>query len=196
MNSDTPDKNIKKEQQIKGFKSIRLPFEEKDYDIMLDNKKMFKSQINNFIQKYPDLFPAEIKHGYWLDGFCDNSIKQNIRIRRLKMKQNKDVYLIFPSFVMPYMTEKTDVADNILFLSKFPVPNWALAYVFKLDEKHTNHNGDKSYIAVTAAKGCFLGATVSEKADETELTKAYQIFKKEALARIIHKFQKIQLSSV
>ena len=48
------------------------------------------------------------------------------------------------------------------------------------DEKHSRFNGDKCYIATTAGEDCFLGTSVSLKADEAALLEAYGDFKEEA----------------
>jgi len=48
------------------------------------------------------------------------------------------------------------------------------------DEKHTKAHGEKWYIATTVAKGCVLGASVSETADSDGLKLAYGVFKEEA----------------
>ncbi len=48
------------------------------------------------------------------------------------------------------------------------------------DEKHTRWNGEKGYIATTIAEDCVLGASVSLKADEKNLTEAYRQFKTES----------------
>jgi hypothetical protein len=50
------------------------------------------------------------------------------------------------------------------------------------DEKHSQSLGERIYIAVTAAKECFLGVGVAHSADETGLTEAYGEFQQEALA--------------
>jgi hypothetical protein len=50
------------------------------------------------------------------------------------------------------------------------------------DEKHSRWLGQRIYIAVTAAKECFLGIGVAHSADETGLTQAYGEFQQEALA--------------
>jgi hypothetical protein len=49
------------------------------------------------------------------------------------------------------------------------------------DEKHTDLNGEKAYLAITVAEDCVLGASVALAADEKELTEAYRPFKTEAL---------------
>jgi len=48
------------------------------------------------------------------------------------------------------------------------------------DEKHTWIKGEKAYIATTCSNNCILGASVAKQADETELTKAYSVFKHES----------------
>jgi len=56
------------------------------------------------------------------------------------------------------------------------LPNHLLA-----DEKHTNWNGERAYIATTVADDCVLGASLALAADEEQLTAAYGQFKEEAL---------------
>jgi hypothetical protein len=48
------------------------------------------------------------------------------------------------------------------------------------DEKHTDLNGEKAYLAITVAEDCVLGASVALAADEKELREAYRSFKTEA----------------
>lgn len=48
------------------------------------------------------------------------------------------------------------------------------------DEKHSHLNGEKAYIALTAAEDCVVGASVATAADEKHLTEAYGHFKAEA----------------
>jgi len=215
MKLDTCDKDSKKLKQHHGYKSIRLPFDEKEYINLLNNNKLFKEQLDKFIEKYPWLFPCEISDGYSLFGFCPESKKQDILVRRIILKQTQKVYQIYPSFVMPYMTELTDTAEKILLLAQHNNPNWLLAIVFKMnekhverltahlgkcsivgttvsgkaiipkdligDEKHSSCHGDKCYIATVVAKDCILGASVTQGADEIDLTKGYGIFKQECI---------------
>jgi hypothetical protein len=49
------------------------------------------------------------------------------------------------------------------------------------DEKHSWRRGERIYIAVTAAMGCFFGAEIAETADAEALEKAYGVFQQEAL---------------
>ena len=48
------------------------------------------------------------------------------------------------------------------------------------DEKHTRFNGEKAYIATTAAADCILGASIALQADTPALTEAYSHFKEES----------------
>ncbi len=48
------------------------------------------------------------------------------------------------------------------------------------DEKHTRFNGEKAYIATTAADDCILGVSMALQADTPALTEAYGHFKEEA----------------
>lgn len=52
------------------------------------------------------------------------------------------------------------------------------------DEKHTRLNSSKHYIAMTCAKGCTLGAAMTDSASEANLTEAYGVFANEA--RSVH----------
>jgi hypothetical protein len=167
------------------------------------------------INEFPDLFPEEIQSGYQLHGKISASIKQNIEVRRINItSMERGIFQIYPAFVMPYMTERTDEAWKILFLSMYRVPEWVLAKVFDKDEKHIQRlqshlgncslvgstvrgvtkvpehlvadekhsrlNGEKAYIAMISAKDCFLCSGVTNKADEKELTDAYEKFEKQA----------------
>lgn len=61
-------------------------------------------------------------------------------------------------------------------LRQASVPEHLLA-----DEHHQTLQGEKVYIATTVAGGCYLGAALSQTADEPGLTAAYATFKQEAL---------------
>ena len=50
------------------------------------------------------------------------------------------------------------------------------------DEKHSRLDGEKIYIATTAAEGCILGASVADSASEAALRQAYGVFAEEARA--------------
>jgi hypothetical protein len=64
-----------------------------------------------------------------------------VRLRRIKLKTRDEkgkeiVVTIAPSAVMPYMSGYTDEVEKPLFLRRFGVPFWALAYVFGRDDQY------------------------------------------------------------
>jgi hypothetical protein len=48
------------------------------------------------------------------------------------------------------------------------------------DEHHANWQGEKGYIATTAAGGCLLGVALTDEADQAHLQEAYGVFAQEA----------------
>ena len=77
------------------------------------------------------MFPNDFASGYQLkDGRM--SAKQRLPIRRIVLRDGT-AYSIRPSFLMPYLTARTDEVEDPLFLRKFGVPFWALARVFGRD---------------------------------------------------------------
>jgi hypothetical protein len=48
------------------------------------------------------------------------------------------------------------------------------------DEHHADWNGEKGYVATTAAEGCILGMSLTDTADDEHLTAAYSDFAAEA----------------
>lgn len=48
------------------------------------------------------------------------------------------------------------------------------------DEHHAKWQGEKGYIATTAAEGCLLGVALTAQADQTHLEEAYGVFAEEA----------------
>src|SRR5438552_11886875 len=114
-------------------KSICLGFEsEAEYEKCMTDEDLFKDYLKRMVAQYPEVFPKEIEEGFNLHGFVESK-KQKFKMRRIKLKSNEKVYQIRPSFMMPYMIERTDEVEKALFLRKWGVPFDALAYVFGRD---------------------------------------------------------------
>ncbi len=117
-------------ESIRVDKSICLPVEsETQYRDILFNHKAFRQYVIQKMSQAPELFPDSMEQGFWFHDFV-LSTKQQLPTRRIKLKENGEVYQLRPDFVMPYMIGKTDEMDKPMYLRQFGVPFDALAYVF------------------------------------------------------------------
>jgi hypothetical protein len=115
-------------------KNICLPFEcEAQYRTLVDEVMLYRDFLAEAYSNYPELFPAA-----WTEGFTFHdayqSTKEQVIIRRVKLKASGEVFSLRPSFIMPYMTARTAEVEKALYLLQFGVPFAALAYVFGRDE--------------------------------------------------------------
>lgn len=197
-------------QASRGHRTICLPIPEPTYRRIIDDPRVFRRTIDDWLRRRPELFPRNFQ-GYQLMGHRV-SAKRGVTIRRVRLK-NGTAYSIRPSFLMPYLTARTEEVQGPLFLRKFGVPFWALARVFGAthmawyrrecalgrfsivgttvrqaelpvhllaDEHHQSRDGQKLYIATTVGGGCLLGAEPAEAAGGDDLGVAYGVFKAEA----------------
>ena len=139
-------------------KQICIYIEEEEYNHILGDAKAFRMYLDGVIEQYPELFPVMIQQGYTFHDILPESKKMpGIRLRRIKVKtkdgNGNDVFTIRPSFVMPYMVGYTDDVEKPLFLRRWGVPCWALAYTFGRDGNYwyriDNHIGRNSVVGTT-----------------------------------------------
>ena len=83
----------------------------------------------------------------------------------------KDVMMIYR--LKTHMGRYNIVGTTVKSPAKLPTELGA-------DEKHSRISGENVYIATTVGENCFLGASISQGAGETELTTAYRQFQHEA----------------
>ena len=128
----------KQEDSKRESKRICLPIDQESYNQIIADKELFRSYVDECIEKHPELFPKSIKQGYKLNGFCDESKKMpEVSIRRIKVTHTKECYQIVPSYVMPYMTGYTEEIEKALFLHfKHEVAYSGLVYAFGKDEMY------------------------------------------------------------
>ena len=114
-------------------KSICVPCQsEADYVRRVEDPQQFRQWLEQLSTQHPELFPAAIRSGFTLhDSHC--SVKQGLRLHRLKLKATGAVYLVRPSAVLPYLAAKTEEVEKALYLRQWGVPLAALAYVFGRD---------------------------------------------------------------
>jgi len=117
----------------KGYRTIRLPLAESEYDRFLTDRFYAKDRLEALYGEFAELFPEAFPWGYSFFGFTEPSITQQLLCRRIRLDQGRTVFTIAPAFVMPYMTGRTQDVDQALFLMRFHVPCWAIAHVFGHD---------------------------------------------------------------
>ena len=109
--------------------------------------------INKRIEEHPEIFPQGIiEYGYKLNG--KTRISKKMGYEMVKIKTCEEQYQIQPSFLLPYMRGNTDAASKAIFLLKFNVPYWALAYVFGRDPMYWYR------LVISLGKNSIVGTTV------------------------------------
>lgn len=106
---------------------ICLHFPEDDYPEVVKDPLKFRESLNEQIAQHSELFPPEIKQDFQMKD-QHTSEKLGLTIRRITV--DGVAYTISPSFITPYLTGRVHEVEKVLFLRKFSVPFWALAYVF------------------------------------------------------------------
>lgn len=114
--------------KISKNRTIVLPISEKDYARFMKDQKFAHQLIQHYWGEFPALFPCGMSQGYMLNGRSRLSKKLGFQLRKIKVCGQS--YRIRPSFILPYFRAKTDEVSQGLFLLRFGVPFWALAFVF------------------------------------------------------------------
>lgn len=117
----------------RGSKHICVPFEtEAQYQECVADVTKYRSYLTHLSIHHPELFPQAMGQGYTFHDHY-HSRKQEVVLRRIKVKASKAVFTLRPSFVLPYCIARTDEVEKALFLRQWGVPFAALAYVFGRD---------------------------------------------------------------
>jgi hypothetical protein len=112
-----------------GCSTICLPIAKDDYLNRIDHPKAFRAWLDRAFRDCPELFPTAFAKGYTLKD-DRTSTKTGLRLRRVLCKATNQAFTVRPSFVLPYMVGRTNDVEKALFLRRFGVPFWGLAYVF------------------------------------------------------------------
>ena len=67
----------------KGYRTIRLPLAESEYDRFLSDRAYVKARLDELYEDCPAVFPEAFPWGYALYGFTEPSCKQHLRCRRI-----------------------------------------------------------------------------------------------------------------
>src|SRR5919109_3875764 len=91
-----------------GTKHICLPFpSEAQYHTYVDDPVPDRQYLLQMLRQYPELFPKAMDHGFTFHD-ASMSVKQDLIVRRIKLKTTGAVVAIPPSFVMPSMIARTE----------------------------------------------------------------------------------------
>jgi hypothetical protein len=135
-----------------SIRTICLPIGEGEYRQIVDDSTRFRRLVDRCYEEAPELFPEGFEKGYELKDRRE-SRKTGLRIRRVELRDGTS-YSIRPSFLMPYLSARTDDIEGPLFLRKFGVPYWALAHVFGRDPMYWYR------LETGLGRNCIVGTTV------------------------------------
>lgn len=141
----------------RGSSTICLPFRQEDYLLFIDDPAAFRAVLDRMFADMPELFPGAFDQGYTLKD-CYISKKTGLCLRRIKCKATGEAFLIRPSFVLPYLTARTNEVDNALYLRKYGVPFHALARVFGRNVMYWYR------LEVSLGRNSIVGTTVRQAA--------------------------------
>ena len=136
MEKIQPQPQEKPHNRYKGYKTIRFPMDERQYGEFLHDPAFARAYLDERLGEHAEIFPAQMQEGYHLNGFTETSVKLGLRQRRILIKATGEVFTLAPSFVMPYMSGKTEQVEDALFFMRFHVPYWALSFVFGRTEMY------------------------------------------------------------
>lgn len=111
-------------------RTIILPIGTKKYHRIIDNKLLYKKEIDGLIEQYPEIFPSNIRLGYSFLGHSKNDLKLPIPRRMIRIKNAFNSYedfLLHPCFILPYLKGITKEISEGLILRKYNVPYHAIA---------------------------------------------------------------------
>lgn len=113
-----------------GYHTIRFPITEAEYERFLNDLDFARAFLDGVMEQHPEVFPEPMLRHYIFYGFTAPSRKLGLRCRRVRLNRRAGpVYLLAPSFVLPYMCARTEAVEAGLLLLRFHVPYWVVAYV-------------------------------------------------------------------
>jgi hypothetical protein len=102
----------------RGSKTICIPCSPEQYERIVDDPMLFREFLDRQIEAAPELFPPEIRRGYRMkDSYT--SRKAGWRLRRIDLRDDQS-YSVRPSFLMPYLSGRTEDVQAPLFFASSP----------------------------------------------------------------------------
>lgn len=138
----------------RGSHTICLPVAKGTYSELVRDAAAFRAWLLEAFVAIPEAFPAGFGDGFEMKDLRVSK-KLNLPLRRVLLRDGS-AFTIRPSFAMPYMTACAEEVEKALFLRKFAVPYWALAYVFGRNSMYWYrlecHFGRNSIVGTTVRK--------------------------------------------
>lgn len=106
---------------MRGQKTICIPCSQQQYEQVVDDPEQFRRLLDQQIEATPELFPPEIRRGYRMKDVY-RSRKTGWKLRRIELR-NLHCYLVRPSFLMPYLSGRTEDVQAPLFSASSPSPS-------------------------------------------------------------------------
>ncbi|HMB06385.1 MAG TPA: hypothetical protein VKP69_21960 [Isosphaeraceae bacterium] len=106
---------------VRGQKTICIPCSQEQYEWVVDDPEQFRKLLDQLIETTPELFPPEIRRGYRMKDLY-HSRKTGWKLRRIELR-NLECYLVRPSFLMPYLSGRTQDVQAPLFSASSPSPS-------------------------------------------------------------------------
>jgi hypothetical protein len=103
---------------LRGQKTICIPCSQQEYERVVDDPEAFRRLLDHQIEATPDLFPPEIRRGYRMKDVY-RSRKTGWKLRRIELR-NLRCYPVRPSFLMPYLSGRTEDVQAPLFSASSP----------------------------------------------------------------------------
>ena len=97
----------------RGHKTICIPCSQQEYERVVDDPETFRKFLDQQIEATPELFPPGIDRGYRMKDVY-TSRKTGCKLRRVELR-DLDCYLVRPSFLMPYLSGRTEDVQAPLF---------------------------------------------------------------------------------
>jgi hypothetical protein len=141
----------------RGCSTLCLPISQDLYQQIIDSPQEFRRSLDDHYRQTPELFPPGFAQGYLLKD-SRTSAKLGLRLRRIECKATGATFTVRPSFALPYMVGWTDDVEKALFLRRFSVPFWGLAYVFGKDPMYWYR------LEVSLGRNSVVGTTVRRAA--------------------------------
>jgi hypothetical protein len=105
---------VEKQQPPRGRNHICVPFvSEAQYQGCIDDVGQYRTYLTQVSRQHPELFPQALAQGYTFHD-CYRSRKQDVTLRRIKLKATAEVFTLRPSFLLPYGIARTEEVEKAL----------------------------------------------------------------------------------